>query len=252
MQRLAGKTAIVTGAAQGLGLAIAKRFANEGARLLLVDLNQNALEAVAADLNQLWFCANVGDCAAVKAMVAHADDVLGSIDILVNNAGIAPSSGLLDVDEPLFDRVMAVNVKSVLFAMQSVAPQMIARKSGSIVNVASVAAVLGSPLKLVYCVSKAAVMQLTNVAALELAPHGVRVNAIGPGTFETEMALRTFQDHPGIYEQSLSRTPMGRLGRPEEAADIVLFLASDESSYVTGKTIFADGGRMGLNLTMPE
>jgi NAD(P)-dependent dehydrogenase (short-subunit alcohol dehydrogenase family) len=145
---------------------------------------------------------------------------------------------------------MATNLKSVLFATQAVAPQMIERGDGAIVNVASVAAVLGGASALAYCLSKAGVVQLTNVAALTLAPHGVRVNAVGPGTVDTEMAQAAYAD-PAARGQALSRTPMGRFGRPEEVASVALFLASDDAAYVTGKTIYADGGRMGLNLTVP-
>jgi glucose 1-dehydrogenase len=156
---------------------------------------------------------------------------------------------LLSVTEEEFDRIMAVNLKSALFAIQAVAPQMIQRRSGSIVNVASVAAVLAAPGTTSYCVSKAGLVQLTNVAAIELAPHGVRVNALGPGTFATDMSQGAYADDT-LKNRILPRTPLGRLGRPEEAAGIALFLATDDSSYLTGKTLFADGGRMGLNLTL--
>jgi glucose 1-dehydrogenase len=249
MKRLEGKSAIVTGAAQGIGFAIASRFAEEGARVLLADINRAALEEAARRLGQPCFDVAVSQRRDVARMAATALQEFGHIDILVNNAGIFRSTPLLSVTEEEFDRVMAVNLKSALFAIQAVAPYMIQRRSGSIVNVASVAAVLAAPGTTAYCVSKAGLMQLTNVAAIELAPHGVRVNALGPGTFATDMSQGAY-DETTLKDRILPRTPLGRLGRPEEAAGIALFLATDDSSYLTGKTLFADGGRMGLNLTL--
>jgi glucose 1-dehydrogenase len=249
MNRLEGKSAIVTGAAQGIGLAIASRFAEEGARVLLADINRSALEEAAQRLGQPCVDVDVSQRRDIERMVTTAVREFGQIDILVNNAGIFRSTPLLSVTEEEFDRVMAVNLKSALFAIQAVAPHMIPRRSGSIVNVASVAAVLAAPGTTSYCVSKAGLVQLTNVAAIELAPHGVRVNALGPGTFDTDMSQGAYSDGT-LENRILPRTPLGRLGRPEEAAGIALFLATDDSSYLTGKTLFADGGRMGLNLTL--
>ena len=249
MGKLEGKTAIVTGAAQGLGRAIAARFVEEGARVLLADRNGEAVRAAAGELKQPAATVDVAKASDINTMVAQALRDFGPIDILVNNAGIFHGASVLELSEADFDRVMAVNVKSILFATQTVAPHMIARKSGAIVNMASLAAVLGSEMALAYCVSKAAVAQLTNCTALTLAPHGVRVNAIGPSTFNTDLARTAYLD-PEMQRQVLSRTPLGRLGRPEEIAGVALFLASDDAAYVTGKTLYVDGGRLGLNLTM--
>ena len=249
MGSLSGKVAVVTGAAQGIGLAIARRFVAEGARVLLSDINGPAVEAAATELRQLAACADVSDRNAVDRMIAAANTEYGPIDILVNNAGIYRNTPLLELTEEEFDHVLAVNLKSTLFTIQAVAPQMIARRSGSIVNVASLAAVLAGPGMVAYCTSKAGVAQLTNVAAIELAPYNVRVNALAPGTFATEMASGAYADK-ALQDKILPRTPLGRLGRPEEAAGTALFLASDDSSYMTGKTLFVDGGRMGLNLTI--
>ena len=249
MKRLEGKSAIVTGAAAGIGLAIASRFAAEGAQVLLADINRSALHEAAHTLRQSYVEVDVSRRTDIERMVAAAVQEFGHIDILINNAGIFRSTPLLSVTEEEFDRVMAVNLKSALFAIQAVAPQMIQRRAGSIVNVASVAAVLAAPGTAAYCVSKAGLVQLTNVAAIELAPHGVRVNALGPGTFATEMSQGAY-DEATLNGRILPRTPLGRLGRPEEAASIALFLATDDSSYLTGKTLYADGGRMGLNLTL--
>ena len=249
MNRLQGKNIIVTGAARGIGYAIATLFTAEGARVMLADRDGPAVQTAAAQLGQRAVHVDLTKRSEVDRMVATATAEIGGVDVLVNNAGVFRNTPLLSLGEDEFDHIMAVNIKCALFGIQAVAPQMIARHGGSIVNVASVAAVLGSPGALAYCVSKAGLVQLTNVAALELAPHGVRVNAIGPGTFATEMAQSAYAD-PAMKERILPRTPLGRLGRPEEAASVALFLATDDSSYITGKTLYADGGRMGLNLTL--
>ena len=249
MNRLVGKVAVVTGAARGLGLAIATRVAQEGARVLLADIDKEAVERAADKLGQPALPVDISQRDDVERMIAAATQQLGPVEILVNNAGLYRNTPLLELTEAGFDRIMAVNLKSALFGIQAVAPQMIARRAGSIINVASVAARLGAIGTIAYSVSKAGVAQLTNVAAIELAPHNVRVNAIGPGTFATEMSVGAYTDS-SLQDRVLPRTPLGRMGRPEEAAGVALFLASDDSSYVTGKTIYADGGRMGLNLTM--
>jgi len=249
MNRLDGKVAVVTGAGRGLGVAIATRFAQEGARVLLADIDEEAVMAAASKLNQRGLRVDVSQRSEVERMIASAAEHLGPVDILVNNAGIYRNTPLLDLTEAEFDRVLAVNLKSALFGIQAAAPQMIARRSGCIVNVASIAARLGAIGTIAYSAAKAGLVQLTTVAAIELAPHNVRVNAIGPGTFATEMSVGAYAD-ASMQVRVLSRIPMGRTGLPEEAAGVALFLASDDSSYVTGKTIYADGGRMGLNLTM--
>lgn len=249
MKRLEGKVAVVTGAARGLGAAIAARFAQEGARVLLADIDEQTVRATAATLNQRGLRVDVSQRDEIDRMISVATDELGPVDVLVNNAGMYRNTPLQQITEAEFDLMVAVNLKSALFGLQAVSPQMIERGSGCIINVASVAARLGAIGTIAYGATKAALVQLTTVAAIELAPHNVRVNAIGPGTFATEMSMGAYAD-PATQARVLSRIPMGRLGLPDEAAGIALFLASDDSSYVTGKTIYADGGRMGLNLTM--
>lgn len=249
MGALEGKVAVVTGAARGIGLAIATRFVAEGARVLLTDIDGAGVEKAAAELGQRAACVDASRRADVDRMIATANAEQGPVDVLVNNAGIYRNTPLLELTEREFDDVLAVNLKSTLFGIQAVAPQMIARRKGSIVNVASLAAVLAGPGMAAYCTSKAGVVQLTNVAAIELARYNVRVNALAPGTIATDMVSGAYADK-AMRDKILPRTPLRRMGRPEEAAGAVLFLASDDSSYVTGKTLFADGGRLGLNLTL--
>jgi glucose 1-dehydrogenase len=245
-RRFDGRTAVVTGAAAGIGLAITERLISEGARVLLSDIAPRVAE-VAGFLGQPYCVADVSDSSAVDALFEAADRELGELDVLVNNAGIiGRSTPLLELAEAEFDRVMAVNVKSGLLTTQAAARRMTPRRSGAIVNLASMAAVMASGDQVAYAVSKAAMKQLTAMTALSLAPHGVRVNAVGPGAIETAMAAAvTAGDAEGV-RRVLSRVPMGRMGRPEEIAAIVAFLASDDASYMTGQTLFADGGRMAL------
>jgi len=251
-QRLQGRHALVTGAARGIGFAIAERFTAEGARVTLVDVLEDAGRESARRLTNATFAvADVSNAGDVRRIV---DDALargGRIDILVNNAGILHASEFLELKEEDFDRVLRVNVKSMFLMGQAVAKSMVAAGvHGAIVNMSSVNAVLAIPTQVPYTVSKGAVGQLTKVMALALAPHGIRVNAIGPGTIATEMT-KGLQTDEAARKRIMSRTPLGRLGEPSEIASIAAFLASDDASYLTGQTIYPDGGRLGLNYTMP-
>jgi glucose 1-dehydrogenase len=251
-QRLKGRRALVTGAARGIGLAIAERFAAEGAQVTLVDLLEDAGRSAAAGLpNASFIAADVSRSEDVRRIVADALARDARIDILVNNAGILHGSEFLDLEEEDFDRVLRVNVKSMFLMGQAVAKSMVAGGiRGSIVNMSSVNAVLAIPTQVPYTVSKGAVNQLTKVMALALAPHGIRVNAIGPGTIATEMTKQVQVDET-VRRRIMSRTPLGRVGQPSEIAAVAAFLASDDASYLTGQTIYPDGGRLGLNYTMP-
>ena len=246
MRRLEGRAALVTGAARGIGEAIAERFVAEGARVLLCDLSPAVVDT-AARLSQPFRVFDASVQADVDAAAAFALEAFGRLDILVNNAGITHAASLLEVTEADFDRVMAVNVKSMLFATQAAARVMIAQRSGAIINLSSINAVLAIPNQISYCVSKGAVRQLTNVCAQALAPHGVRVNAIGPGTILTEMAREAMAATPQASDRLLARTPLGRAGDPHEIAAVAAFLASDDAAYLTGQTLYPDGGRLGLN-----
>jgi NAD(P)-dependent dehydrogenase (short-subunit alcohol dehydrogenase family) len=196
--------------------------------------------------------ADVSRRADVEALVARALERHGRIDVLVNNAGITHACDFLDLAEEDFDRVLAVNLKSMFLCGQAVARTMVKHGvRGAIVNMSSANAVLAIPNQVPYGVSKGGVNQLTKVMAVALAPHGIRVNGIGPGTILTELAKKAVLTDDAARRRILSRTPLGRCGEPEEIAAVAAFLASDDASYLTGQTIYPDGGRLALNYTMP-
>jgi NAD(P)-dependent dehydrogenase (short-subunit alcohol dehydrogenase family) len=246
--RLSGKRAVVTGAAQGIGKAIAAAFVAEGAQVLLVDRDAARLAETAAELDQEGLVADVSQKVEIERIFARVAERWSGLDVLVNNAGITHAAELDDLTEADFDRVLAINLKAPLWATQAAARVM--QAGSAVINMSSVNAVLAIPNQIPYAVSKGALKQLTNVTALALAPKGIRVNAIGPGSIMTDM-LKGIMNDRAAEEKILSRTPMGRCGEPEEVAAIAVFLASSESSYITGQTIYPDGGRMGLNYTVP-
>jgi len=250
--RLNDKVAVVTGAARGIGLACAQRLAAEGAAVVLADREEQAGATAAASIPRAEFVAgDVSRKADVETIVQRALDLHGRIDVLVNNAGITHACDFLDLDEADFDRVLAVNLKSMFLCGQAVARAMVKGGiRGSIVNMSSANAVVAIPNQVPYVVSKGGVNQLTKVMAVALAPHGIRVNAIGPGTILTELAKQAVLTDDAARQKILSRTPLGRCGEPEEVASVAAFLASDDASYLTGQTIYPDGGRLALNYTV--
>ena len=250
--RLNGKRAVVTGAAQGIGRGIAEAFVAEGAEVLLVDIDTERLAATAKELGQEGLVADVSRKAEIERIFTRVSERWGGLDILVNNAGVTHAAELDELAEDDFDRVFAINLKSALWATQSAARLMGADGSGgsAIVNMSSVNAILAIPNQIPYAISKGAMKQLTNVTALALAPKGIRVNAIGPGSIMTDM-LRGIMTDQAAETRIMSRTPLGRCGEVEEVAAVAVFLASSESSYITGQTIYPDGGRLGLNYTVP-
>jgi NAD(P)-dependent dehydrogenase (short-subunit alcohol dehydrogenase family) len=248
--RLKDRTAVVTGGARGIGRAIAQRFIEEGARVVLGDRDEAALAATASALGCAALACDVARRHDIDELIAGCVARYGRIDILVNNAGVTHAADFLDLTEADFDRVLAINVKSAFLAAQAAARHMIAQGRGTIINMSSINAVLAIPNQIPYAVSKGAMGQLTKVTALALAPHGIRVNAIGPGTILTDLARSIMTDR-AAEQRILARTPLGRCGEPAEVAGIAAFLASDDASYLTGQTIYPDGGRLALNYTMP-
>jgi NAD(P)-dependent dehydrogenase (short-subunit alcohol dehydrogenase family) len=250
--RLRDKVALVTGAAQGIGLACAKAFAAEGARVMISDLNEERGRAAAAEFGGAFVRCDVSRKAEVTAAVAAAVGKFGRLDILVANAGIVHAAEFLELEEADFDRVLSVNLKGIFLAGQAAARQMVKQGGGgAIVNMSSVNAVMAIPNQVPYVVSKGGINQLTKVMALSLAPHGIRVNGIGPGTILTELAKSAVLGNKEAERKILSRTPLGRMGEPSEIASVAVFLASGEASYLTGQTIYPDGGRLALNYTVP-
>ena len=263
---LAGRRIVVTGAAQGIGAACAQRLAAEGARLALWDLAEEAGMALAESLRaqggdvRFQRC-DVSDAAQVQAATAAAADAFGGLDGLVNNAGIFRATDFLDVTEADWDAVIGVNLKGSFLVGQAVARVIAARgpaatagavapPRGSIVNMSSVNGVMAIPAIASYNASKGGVDQLTRAMALALADHGIRVNAVAPGTIATELAAKAVLGSPEARERILGRTPLKRLGEPGEVADVVAFLLSDASRYMTGEIVYVDGGRRALNYTV--
>ncbi|MGE3600077.1 MAG: SDR family NAD(P)-dependent oxidoreductase [Dehalococcoidia bacterium] len=249
MNALTEKVAIVTGAGGGIGSAITEAFCGEGASVVAVDINgrQNALAEKLGD-RCVAFHANVAQSADVKAMIQAAVRRFGRLDILVNNAGIdGLCAATPDYPEEEFDRVMAVNCRSVFLGMKHAIPEMLKTGRGSIVNTASTAGVNGFAMMPAYCASKGAVVLLTKATAMEFATKGIRVNAICPGLVRTEM---TIQVPAAIVKRAIDRTPMARYAEPEEIATTVVFLASDQSSYITGATVMVDGGQSAMGIIL--
>lgn len=259
MASLEGKVAIVTGGARGIGAAIAKRYVADGAKVLIADVDEAAgretAKALGGDPTCRFSNADVGSAADANRIVEEAVAAFGSLDIAVSNAGIIHTADFVDIAEADFDRVIRINLKGVFLTGQAAAKRMLAqlkkgKAPGTIINMSSINAVVAIPNQVPYCVAKGGVDQLTKVMALSLAPHGIRVNAIGPGSIMTDI-LRGIATDKAAKNKLLSRTPLGRVGEPEEIAAVASFLASADASYITGQTIYADGGRLGLNYTVP-
>ena len=253
---LAGRVAVITGAAQGIGEACVRRLAAEGALLALWDLADAAGEALARSLRDaggraIYLHCDVSRKADVDAALAATLAEFGRVDALVSNAGIFKAADFLDITEADWDAVIAVNLKGAFLVGQAVARAMVAGgKGGAIVHMSSVNAVLAIPSIASYNASKGGVNQLTRVMALALADRGIRVNAVAPGTIATELARQAVLTSDEALRRIMSRTPLRRLGEPREVADVVAFLLSDAASYMTGEVVTIDGGRMALNYTV--
>ena len=243
--RLKDKVAIITGGASGFGEGIARRFAQEGARVVVADLNGEAAEGLAHEIGGLAVAADISRGAQVRALVEAAVGKFGEIDILVNNAGIGHKPQPLDtLPEDDFDRIVAVNAKSVFFTAREIVPSMKARKRGAILNIASTGGVSPRPNLTWYNASKGWMITATRAMAVELAPFGIRVNAINPVAGETPL-LATFmgEDTPAMRAKFLASIPIGRFSTPADIAAAACFLCSDEASMITGVALEVDGGR---------
>jgi glucose 1-dehydrogenase len=257
MAMLEGKVAIVTGGARGIGLAVARRYVAEGAAVVIADIEEEAGRAAARALGEVrcrFVATDVGDVGGARKLVAETCSAFGQLDILVNNAGIIHAADFLELAEADFDRVLRVNLKGAFLVGQAAARQMVAqvkagKPGGAIINMSSINAAVAIPNQAPYCVSKGGLSQLTKVMALALAPYGIRVNAIGPGSIMTQM-MATIATDREAKRRVLTRTPLGRIGESDEVAAVAAFLASSEASYVTGEVIYVDGGRLALNYTV--
>ena len=243
--RLEGKVAIVTGGASGFGEGIVRRFAGEGAKVVIADLNVEAAQKIARDIDGLAVRADVSNWADVQALADAASKRFGEVDILVNNAGIGHKPQPLDViSEETFDRILSVNAKSVFLTARAIVPQMKSRKRGAILNIASTGGVSPRPNLTWYNASKGWMITATRAMAVELAPFGIRVNAVNPVAGETPL-LATFmgEDTPQTRAKFLASIPIGRFSTPDDIAATALFLCSDEASMITGVALEVDGGR---------
>lgn len=260
-----GRVVVVTGAAKGIGLACARRFIADGARVVLADRDDAGREAadeLGKDGNAAFINCDVTERLAVHNLVADTLSAFGRIDVLVNNAGTVSPGNILDLEEDAFERVLDVNLKGAFRVSQAVARQMVRqieesservrdlRRRHAIINMSSINDRVAIPDQLAYCASKGALSQMTKAMALALAPYNIRVNAIGPGSVNTDM-LGSVNDDAGAKAKILSRTPLKRIADSDEIAGVAAFLASPDASYITGETIYPDGGRLALNYTVP-
>jgi len=252
---LADKVVVITGASQGIGAACAERFAREGARLALWDVDDAHGHALSERLSRegahaRYMHCNVASGVEVRAALKATLDAYSRVDVLINNAGIFKAADFLEVSEEDWDAVIDVNLKGAFLVGQACAREMARQGGGAIVNMSSVNGVTAIPSIASYNASKGGVNQLTRVMALALADRGVRVNAVAPGTIATELAAKAVLTSEEAKTRILTRTPMKRLGEPSEIADVCAFLASDAASYMTGEIVYVDGGRLALNYTV--
>jgi 3-oxoacyl-[acyl-carrier protein] reductase len=240
---LNNKIAIVTGSGQGIGRAIARMFAEAGADLVIADIRMDTAEATATDIRSLQrkaftFQVDVRDKNQVDEMVTKTIEKFGCIDILVNNAGFGHMTvPLVEMNEEEWDKCVTLNLKSTFLCCKAVSRVMMRQKRGTIINMASMAALGAYPMGANYSAAKAGIKNLTETLAVELGPYNIRVNALAPGVIETQLTAELYERRPELKIQRLKNIPLGRLGTPEDVANVALFLASDASSYISGETI---------------
>ncbi|MEM8686999.1 MAG: SDR family NAD(P)-dependent oxidoreductase [Pseudomonadota bacterium] len=243
--------ALITGAARGIGFACAEAIAESGARIIVSDIDEAGARKAAGKLgaDAVAIACDMGEPEEITALFDQIDAEIGPVSILINNAGIARPGPFLETTLEQFQAVLNVNLTGAFLATQRAAKTMIAHQiEGAVVNMSSINAVVAIPQIAAYCASKGGIAQLTRAAALALAPHNIRVNAVGPGSIDTEM-MASVNANPEAMAMVMSRTPLKRVGTPREIADVVAFLASSKASYITGETIYVDGGRIGMNYT---
>jgi 3-oxoacyl-[acyl-carrier protein] reductase len=244
---LNNKIAIVTGSGQGIGRAIARMFAEAGADLVIADIRMDTAEATATDIRSLQRKAftiqvDVRDKNQVDEMVTKTIEKFGCIDILVNNAGFGHMTvPLVEMNEEEWDKCVTLNLKSTFLCCKAVSRVMMRQKRGTIINMASMAALGAYPMGANYSAAKAGIKNLTETLAVELGPYNIRVNALAPGVIETQLTAELYERRPELKIQRLKNIPLGRLGTPEDVANVALFLASDASSYISGETISIKG-----------
>ena len=261
------RVAIITGGANGIGKACARRLSEDGCNVVIADVDTVAGTALADELGgergrALFVPCDVSDRLSVNNLLAETRSAFERLDVLVNNAGVVARGDILDLSDTDFDRVMGINLRGAFLVAQQCARQMVdqitesgeraeeARRRYAIINMSSVNGIMAIPDQLAYCTSKGALNQLTKSMALALAKYGIRVNAIGPGSINTDV-LKAVNDDKAAMDKIMSRTPLHRIGDPDEVASVASFLASRDASYITGTTIYADGGRLALNYTVP-
>jgi NAD(P)-dependent dehydrogenase (short-subunit alcohol dehydrogenase family) len=254
--KLGGRIAIVTGAARGIGRACAERFLAEGAKVVIADVDTARLHETASAIgtadNVIAVVTDVSKKDQIEALIAAAAKRFGRVDIMVNNAGIAMVQDFLEVTKTDYDKVLGVNLEGAFWGTQAAARQMIAQgKGGVIINMSSINSGLANPNVATYAITKGGMNQITGTAAVAFARSGIRVVGVGPGTIDTEMVRGDFVAS-ATDRAIIARTPLGRYGTATEIAAVVAFLASDDASYITGETIYSDGGRRVLNYVMPE
>ena len=253
--KLRNKIAVITGAARGIGRACAERLLTEGAKVVIADIDSGRLNETAKEIgsseNVLAVVTDVSKKEQVEALVTVAVNKFGRVDIMVNNAGVAMVQDFLDITKADYDRVLGINLEGAFWGTQAAARQMIAQGGGGvIINMSSINSGLANPRVATYAITKGGMNQITGTAAVAFARNGIRVVGVGPGTIDTEMVRGDFVSD-ATDQAILARTPLGRYGTAAEIAAVVAFLASDDASYITGETIYPDGGRRVLNYVMP-